>query len=249
MKGSGFPVYENGTSVAALSQSIYNHHVFGINVDDPQRKHVCPGSTVPATKIATTFIGGGTDREFYQYNAASSSSLKAGYEVKKGDRIDLQTELMNYRDEPQTVNILVDVEYLPGKHDGYLSSKTIEFVASPCEYEFFFNLSQKKYTTTSKEWDAPSDGYIMGIRGHEHDGYVLAAAPPRIYILLTVCNRGSGVYVRVNGKLVCASIPTYKSSSNGLRVAEFSSCDDIVPLKKGDKVTMQADYYIEKYPQ
>jgi hypothetical protein len=44
-------------------------------------------------------------------------------------------------------------------------------------------------------------------------------------------------------------MPTYEMVNEDLRVKEFSHCEDIVPLEKGDKVTMRADYDIEKYPQ
>jgi hypothetical protein len=67
--------------------------------------------------------------------------------------------------------------------------------------------------------------------------------------LLIGYQSGSGVYVSVNGKLVCSSMPTYETVNEDLRVKEFSLCEDIVPLEKGDKVTMRADYDIEKYPQ
>jgi hypothetical protein len=130
---------------------------------------VCPGSTHPPNKIATTFIGGGTDTEFYQYSA-TNTSMKAGYEVKKGDRIDLQTELMNYRQESQNIVMALDVEYLPGNHEGFLSTKAIEFVATPCNKDFFFSPSSKKLSTTSEEWVVPTKGYIINIRGHEHEG-------------------------------------------------------------------------------
>ena len=96
--------------------------------------------------------------------------MKAGYEVKKGDRIDLQTELMNYRQESQNIVMALDVEYLPGNHEGYISTKTIEFVATPCNKDFFFSPSTKKLSTTSEEWAVPTKGYIINIRGHEHEG-------------------------------------------------------------------------------
>jgi hypothetical protein len=44
-------------------------------------------------------------------------------------------------------------------------------------------------------------------------------------------------------------MPTYEMVNEDLRVKEFSHCEDIVQLEKGDKVTMRADYDIEKYPQ
>jgi hypothetical protein len=66
---------------------------------------------------------------------------------------------------------------------------------------------------------------------------------------LLTCHSGTGVFVSVNEKLVCSSLPTYEKVQNHFRVKEFSSCDTPIPLKKGDKIVMRADFDIEKYPQ
>jgi hypothetical protein len=117
-----------------------------------------------------TFIGGGTDQEYHLYTSPDGS-FKGGYEVRKSDRLDLVAEFMNYLPESQEVVVAVDVEYLPGRPNGYLSSKAIQFIASPCDWADTFNVPAKQYTTSSKEWTVPDNGYIINIRGHEHDGH------------------------------------------------------------------------------
>jgi hypothetical protein len=75
----------------------------------------------------------------------------------------------------------------------------------------------------------------------------VSTVPKHMYLLIVP--RGSGVYVSVNGKLVCSSLPTYEKVDEIFRVKEFSLCGDLIPLEKGDRITMQADYDVEKYPQ
>jgi hypothetical protein len=113
-------------------------------------------------------IGGGTDQE-YQLYTTPNSDFKSGYEVKKTDKIDLVAEFMNYRLQGQKINIAIDFEYLPGKPEGYLSSQVQVFSAAPCN-QTSFNVPTKQFTTASKEWIVPVNGYIINIRGHEHDG-------------------------------------------------------------------------------
>jgi len=81
------------------------------------------------------------------------------------------------------------------------------------------------------------DGFIVGIRGHEHDG-------------------GSGVSVSINGKTICSSVPTYaKVEGKGateethFTIAQFSLCNDNVKISKGDKLIVKADFDTEKHPQ
>jgi hypothetical protein len=68
-------------------------------------------------------------------------------------------------------------------------------------------------------------------------------------MLLTGYYSGSGVHISVNGKLMCSSMPTYEMVNKEPRVREFSHCGNVVPLEKGDRITMRAEYDVEKYPQ
>jgi hypothetical protein len=68
-------------------------------------------------------------------------------------------------------------------------------------------------------------------------------------IVLTIYYSGSGVHISVNDKLVCSSMPKYEMVNKDLRVKEFSQCENVIPLEKGDKITLRAEYDVEKYPQ
>jgi hypothetical protein len=170
LSGGAVPEFENGTALSEVGGSIYNHHIFATNQGRYSPDHICPGQTKPARRSPGIMIGGGTDQE-YQLYTSPDGSFKSGFEVRKTDKIDLVGEFMNYRTQSQNIILALDFEYLPGKPEGYLHSEPLAFSAAPCSINRTdFHVPTKQYSTTSKEWIMPVDGYIVSIRGHEHDG-------------------------------------------------------------------------------
>jgi hypothetical protein len=169
LSGGAIPEFVNGTALSEVGGSIYNHHIFGTNRNKLARTHLCPGDQTPEPKTPGIFIGGGTDQE-YLIHTSADGKFKSGYELSATDKIDLVGEFMNYRPESQKINIAIDVEYLPGKPEGYLNSQTIPFSAAAACENTRFNVPTKQFSTESKEWAMPIDGYILNVRGHQHDG-------------------------------------------------------------------------------
>jgi hypothetical protein len=76
---------------------------------------------------------------------------------------------MNYRAERARVVIAFDIEYLPGKPEGYLNTQGLMFSATPCD-QLQFDVKGKQYSVTSNTWIVPVDLTLMNARGHQHDG-------------------------------------------------------------------------------
>jgi hypothetical protein len=167
--GGAVPEFDNGTAISDAGMSIYNHHIFATNRDRERYGYICPGQAPTQEKRPETFIGGGTDKE-YMLHTSPDGIVKSGYEVKQSDRIDLAGEFMNYRQQGQKIIIAIDFEYLPGRPEGYLNTNTITLSAAAGCKNVAFNVPTKQYSTESKEWIMPIDGYITTVRGHEHDG-------------------------------------------------------------------------------
>jgi hypothetical protein len=167
--GGAVPEFENGTAISTVGGSIYNHHIFATNRGRYTYDHVCPGATQPDPKGPSVFIGGGTDRE-YQLHTSPDGTFKSGYELKQTDKTDLVAEFMNYREQSQKIMLTLDFEYLPGKPEGWFNTYPLILMANPCNMSSF-HPPTKQYSTTSQGWPMPVDGYIISIRGHEHDGY------------------------------------------------------------------------------
>jgi hypothetical protein len=162
--GLGIPEFENGTAITAAGGSIYNHHVFATNRDRLVSGHICPGDSTPPEKFADSVINSQNDQEITTYTS-SDGKVKTGYSIKSTDRLSLLAELMNYRKESARVNIAFDIEYMPGKPEGYLNTQGMMFTASPCN-QTGFNVPTKQYTVTSNEWIVPVDLTLLNARGH-----------------------------------------------------------------------------------
>jgi hypothetical protein len=167
------PQYENGTALSAAGGSIFNHHITTVNRGRAERHAICPGSAKLPSKSPGMFISGGTDKEVDMFTNVDGSS-KTGYYTSAKDKIDVFAEFMNYRPEAQNVYLAIEYEYLPGKPTGYLNSQSLVLSAGDRDCgDTLTKILDKKYSITSKEWSSPADGYVLNMRGHEHDGYEL----------------------------------------------------------------------------
>jgi hypothetical protein len=63
--------------------------------------------------------------------------------------------------------------------------------------------------------------------GHLHDG-------------------GVSIPFLVNNKTVCESKAIYSGASNSL--TDMTECNDLIPVKKGDIITLAANYDLETHP-
>ena len=57
--------------------------------------------------------------------------------------------------------------------------------------------------------------------------------------------------ISVNGKLVCESKAQYAGKANGAKwdtIKEMSQCNEATPVKKGDKLTIEAIYDLDAHP-
>jgi hypothetical protein len=235
LRGGAVLEFANGTH-ASIADGIYNHHVITNNYGKKEHSVTCPGSSVSIPKSAGLFIAAGNDHGDQLYTS-EDGSFKSGYYIKPTDTFDMEGEFMNYNAAPQTIYVVIDFEYLPGKPEGYLDAHSLTLSVAPCN-ETAFKLPRPQYSKTSQGWTVPADGYIVNIRGHEHDG-------------------GAGVHVSVNGRNTCNSIPTYggqkdyeaKGEGQGWEtISEMSFCPQQVKLTKGDTITVTADYDIAKHP-
>lgn len=80
-------------------------------------------------------------------------------------------EFMNYQEEKEEIVLAIEIEYLPGRPEGYLTSQLLVVSAAECGMSSTaFNVPGKQYETVSKEWKLPTDAYMLSARGHQHDG-------------------------------------------------------------------------------
>ena len=92
---------------------------------------------------------------------------------------------------------------------------------------------QKKFRMSSKKMIMQKDGYIYNVRGHLHDG-------------------GDHLQLVLNGKIICDSHAEYggAAQTNGAwqTIGGMTSCPKNVEVKKGDTLTIESFYDLERHP-
>ncbi|KAF1991969.1 hypothetical protein K402DRAFT_459181 [Aulographum hederae CBS 113979] len=245
-------VFKNGTR-ADISTGVYLHHIIGLNLgkremDEPIINQWLPfcselgsmGSVYeqllkvlnqlagPADKgWDSSIFGFGAADKFTQYFTTSDGNFDSGFYFAPEDQLLLQAELVNYRAEYQEVYLQMDLEYVEGKAG---KSATTSFsTVTPCN-TLMFKGNGTAGTLISQDLEVQKDGTIVGARGHMHDG-------------------GTSMTVYLNDKIVCVSNATYGSGYQGsssaakwATIAKMSDCSDSIPVKKGDKIKVEAAY-------
>ena len=70
----------------------------------------------------TTVFGGATEDSVVKYTS-NDGRFKSGFYIGKNDKIQSQIDVVNYLDKERTVYTVSEVEYLPGKPDGYVHTQ------------------------------------------------------------------------------------------------------------------------------
>jgi hypothetical protein len=235
---------ENGTR-ADIDDGVYVHHIlaFDISKKAPDFANYCPrnGKNVMMnafsgfSKLPPLFLAGAAN-EYWVWYTSPNGKENSGYHISpKGGNFAVQSEIVNYKDTPQQVYLTFDLEFLPGEV-GRDSLFTM-LVVTGCD-SAGYRSPELQNNMTSGEWPVRSDGKLINIRGHLHDG-------------------GEAMELFVNGKMVCRSgsvyggkggIMTLDDGTKWETISAMTDCNNAVPLKKGDILTMKAIYDLKKHP-
>lgn len=230
--------YEDG-SRANIATGVYTHHIllFDQNKRPIDFVSFCPGHyDAPVTvrsPFGNGFLGGGVD-EFTTYYTTPDGKLDSGYYIKDNAFL-LQMEVVNYNNATQPVYLTMDYEYLPGKPDKEAMSTLLTITG--CSMRPGFHTTVSKANLTSGDFMVTGDGWIVSARGHLHDG-------------------GSQMQLRLNGNDICNSTAIYGGAGSKMKmdgkewdtISEMTVCRDMIPVKRGDYLTMSAIYDTESHP-
>jgi hypothetical protein len=228
------------------------HHALLLNAGPSANKGAC-SQPLP---IENMFMVG--NEKSSVYFGLADSTIRSGYRLTSADTLILDTQLMNMEDKEKWVWVTVTYEHLDGPQVGFKNgrnvwkslsvstagtcamSKVNPFGASNLTSEM--NPKSLTFVEHSIPWQAPFDGYILMTGGHMHDG-------------------GVNTEIYQNDKLICTSVATYGKSGGGHgamgssnggsahnmeieHIVGQSRCEfpDGIPLKKGDKMYIRANY-------
>jgi hypothetical protein len=186
--------YQNGTRANA-GTGVYQHHLFFADVSkrkiDPL---VCKNWQMPrfsnpfslnSGAPISVFAGSAEDDSTLSFVPGTSKSatktkailadkmdeLRSGYYVARGDNILMSADVVNYRTYPQSIYIVVEVEYIEGKPQNFVDTHIATINVGMCNgTSGLINAPQgiDQWTVSSKELMAYKPIRLMNLKGHLH---------------------------------------------------------------------------------
>jgi Stress up-regulated Nod 19 len=228
---------------ADTKDGIYNHHnVFMDFATPPAPAFSCDNGKKAVNIPMSVFMAGATEAGDLTFAAAPGSSVKSGYYLTKNRQILNMIDVVNYNDVERTVYVQGEIEYLPGKQEGYLDSRQERVDPGMCGGQngaaIHAPKGQTKFSVNGTNIVVARDGWIVNTRGHVHDG-------------------GVNIVLKINEKEVCDSKATYGGEGHTAKtpdgkvwetIATTSTCLEPIKVAKGDKLYMEAHYDLDLHP-
>ena len=106
-----------------IQDGIYNHHnVFMDFASAPAPAMTCENMKPTGQPKMSVFMAGATETGYLTY-AAVNNKLKSGYYLSKDRNMLNMIDVINYNNQERDVYISAEIEYLPGKPQGYLDTR------------------------------------------------------------------------------------------------------------------------------
>jgi hypothetical protein len=244
------PGKKPGTGFENLFGSITGMHGSGMSGMSgrahPSRKRRIANGGKPSAMAQfmpkfSMFIGQGDEGTAMTF-VDPTKSINSGFYLAGGSKAEtmiLLAEAINYNKAPSDVYVKMEYEYIPNMESAPTDSYDVSLGAinvSPCSDINLFPPNDRAVKYESPEWNVVSDGYLMDIKPHLHDG-------------------GVNVTFSVNGKVACSSAAIYGGETGTTAIdgqkwetiTAYEPCLKPVGVKKGDRVKMSAWYDLTKH--
>jgi hypothetical protein len=238
--------YEDGTT-ATVANDVYNHHVQIFDVGKSTDQLFQCGKLDPSgkptfgMKMPGSYFGGSSSDGAPSIFNTPDGLFNSGYYLGKSSKVILSAELINYAKETKNVYAVTEVDYLPGNTPGIMDTSVGIMSVNQCDDRpnpFLRPPTGKKnWEMKSREITILQDGYMLQRRGHMHDG-------------------GTGMVLKVNGKVVCDSKAEYGASGtfkaedgkDFQALSGMKECNEPVAVKKGDTLSIEAYFDLDLHP-
>jgi hypothetical protein len=220
---------------------LYNHHNVFVDLSSTPPAIVgCGQEAFPSIPV-NVFLGGSADIQSYRYTS-NDGKFNSGMYLAKDTPIMQMIDIVNYNNESRTVYTVSELEYLPGKQPGFLSSGTSGIDIGMCSGKTGMFITapkgEERFTFSGKDVTVGHDGYFLSLHGHMHDG-------------------GTDITVKLNGKEVCISKAEYGGEGHSgvgedgkpwTTIRGMTTCDQPIKVKKGDKLGIEAHFDMASHP-
>ncbi|KAF2668108.1 hypothetical protein BT63DRAFT_415609 [Microthyrium microscopicum] len=226
--------------LADINSGLYNHHLLVLDTSKsaPTIAKCANGRGVQPPGMS--MFSGSSEDQGGAFYSTPSGEFNSGYYIGKNDRIIMLGDVVNYKNETQEVYHLSDIQYIEGKASDCMEAVTQLWDVKTCTGGMKANpppKDVKQYSVSGSEMTIVQDGVFLAFRGHLHDGGVALSA-------------------KINGKEICSSFAKYGGAASDPNnpgegtINEMTYCYPKEPMKvkKGDNMTLEASYDLEKHP-
>jgi hypothetical protein len=167
LRATSSPVYPDG-SRARAQNGVYTHHIGLVDAAKPLPEVArCKNRETSPPGRMSFFIGNPEDDvETVFAISGKDKSIVTGYYIKGGSPVLLTVDWVNSRNEPTTIYLQVEVDYIKGKAPGQRETSMQAWRLAECEKEQdWFNVDvpkdQNRFTLRGKEMRVLKDGYFF----------------------------------------------------------------------------------------
>lgn len=150
---------------------IYNHHNVFMDFTSPAASAFgCDNGKKPAGQIPmSVFMAGATEDGGITFAATPGASVKSGYYLAKDRKILNMIDAINYNNIERTVYVEAEIEYLPGKQEGFLEARQERVDPGICGGQngglIHAPKGQTKFSVNSTNIIIARDGFFVNQRG------------------------------------------------------------------------------------
>jgi len=231
---------------AYVSDGLYNHHIVWYDQSKSNPSFVSCNGKRAMTLPMSIFLGAGSEEVDGMYRHMGGE-VKSGYYIGPKDVINFGMDIVNYQDRERTVYMANEIEYLPGKPEGYTDAQTHVLTMGMCDggnarmgaMHIHPPQDKKQFTLTGNQpIVVDKEGYLVSTAGHLHDG-------------------GLRMSITVNEKEVCDSKIEYGGPGHEQvqpdgkvwkTLARTIGCPAPIRVHKGDRIQMRAFFDFDKHP-
>jgi len=221
--------YADTAKQATPSDGVYIHHLTASDTSKSGWTAFTGGG----------LIGGGAGRAYFGdrgedsgetstiFTSSSNRTSTSGFHLKSTDAISVQTDLVNYDSKSKNLNMVLEVEYLPG-FQGKDTVATLKSAGAGGLGKI--NLTPKAgsneaITSGGGGIKANQNIKIIWARGHLHAG-------------------GEKMVLKLDGAVKCTSLPTYDKKNV---ITDMSLCPEI-SVASGQSLFVEAYYNTKAHP-
>lgn len=151
--------YANGTE-ASMANGSWLHHIVVLATGPGRKDTVCP--MLPGER----FFSSGNERTPTSFGDVTEKKVKSTFPIGDADGFQAEIELMNMTDEPRSVYLTIDFEYIPGpKPADWKTAKAMWLDVTNCGISYVYPPSKQNFQLKSSGWVSPYSGEMLGVGG------------------------------------------------------------------------------------